>query len=290
MPTTTPEQKPNRRGLWLAVAVVVALLVLTTWDVVRNSDRSSPAALRRAAFDGDEATVRRLLAAHPEWIDSVGSTNGLAPMFGGLYDKAMKSLGRSHPSGSRANPEVQFREMEGVGATPLWHALARTNIVTASFLVESGANVRVSLTTGFPIVCFAALVGDTNLLASLEKRGARLDVPEPIVRMTPLQYAVIGRSLPMLSFLAGRGLPLNETNRWGYTSLHYAANFSHLPMVEFLATNGADWTMRTKAGLTAFDMAWKNATNGSGHADALVVATWLEAFAATNQPPAKPAP
>jgi hypothetical protein len=288
MAVTQPELKPKPRGLWLAVAVLVALLALTSWDVLRNADRSSPAALRRAAFDGDEATVRRLIAAHPEWIDSVGSTNGQAPMVVGLYDKAMKSFGKSRSPGSRADRESKFREMEGVGATPLWHALARTNIGTACLLIEVGANVHASLTTKFPIVCSAALVGDTNLLTSLEKRGARLDAPEPLTRMTPLQYAVIGRSLPMLSFLAGRGLPLNETNRWGYTALHYAANFSHLPMVEFLATSGADWTLRTKVGLTAFDMAWKNATNGSGHAESLAVATWLEAFAATNKPPTKP--
>lgn len=114
MPTTQPDLKPNRRGLWLAVAVVVALLALASWVVLHNFDRSSPAALRRAAFDGDQATVRRLITAHPEWIDSVVPTNGLAQMFSGLYDKAMKAVGKPRPS-SFGNPEREFREQEGLG-------------------------------------------------------------------------------------------------------------------------------------------------------------------------------
>jgi hypothetical protein len=128
MTAAQTKPKPARRRLWLAVAVVASLLALTTWDALRNSGGNSPAALRRAAFYGDEATVRRLIAAHPEWVDLPGSTNGQASMFGGLYGKTMKALGKAPPTSAttRGDPETQFRELEAVGATPVWHALAGT--------------------------------------------------------------------------------------------------------------------------------------------------------------------
>lgn len=285
MSAAQPEPKPTRRGLWLAVVVVGGLLALTTWDAVRNSGGNSPTALRRAAFDGNEATVRHLIDAHPEWIDLPGSTNAQNPIFSGLYNKAMKALHGPPPSHTQRDPGQQFLELEGVGATSLWHALARTNIGIAKLLLEANASVQPNLKTGFPLICAAAMAGDTNLVSALEARGVKLDTPEPLARMTPLQYAVIGNNLSVLRFLVGRGINVNETNRWGYTALHYAANSDRYPMVQFLTTNGADWTHRTKAGLTALDMAWKNATDSSGSSDALVIATWLEAFTATNSPP-----
>lgn len=290
MSAAQPEPTPARRGLWLAVAVVTGLLALTTWDALRNSGGGSPVALRRAAFDGDEATVRRLIAAHPEWIDLPGSTNGQTRLLGDLFKRAKKTLHGPPRTSSREDPEQQFLEFEGVGATPLWHALARTNRGVAKLLLESNANVHLPLKTGFPMACVAAMSGDTNILSVLEERGVKLDSPEPLSRMTPMQYAVIGNNPSVLMYLVERGLHVNETNRWGYTALHYAANFNRFQTVQFLATNGADWTIRTKVGLTAMDMAWKNATNRTGSSDALLIASWLEAYTATNQPPPKPSP
>lgn len=290
MPTAQPELKPNRRGLWLAVAVVVALLALTTWDVLRNSDRSSPAALRRAAFDGDEATVRRLIAAHPEWIDSVGSTNGQTRVLGGLFDKAMKALGKVSPSSSFGNdPEKQFQELESLGATPLFHATVRTNLNIAKLLAETGATARQDLRNGFPLIFAATLIGDTNYLSMLVARGARLDSRVPVSRFSLIHYGVFSRKVEMLHFLHGRGLSVNETNWTGLTPLHLAVNIDELSMVQFLATNGADFTLTTTGGRTACDLALTRSTAIRG-TSAPAVLSWLEAFAATNQPAAKPAP
>lgn len=286
MTDAQPEPKPARRGLWLAIVVVVGLLALTTWDVLRNSDRSSPAALRRAAFDGDEATVRRLIAAHPEWIDSVGSTNGLAPVLGDLYGKAMKTFGKSPPSSSHSDPEKQFQQLEGLGATPLFHAVAGKRVSVAMILLEAQANPRAKLLYGWPVVFAAVAIGDINLMAELERRGAKLDVLETRSGMTLLHYAVYGQRPEMLNFLIERGLSVNATNRAGMTPLHFAVAIRKLPMVEFLATNGTDLTIASAGGDTAFDLALKNATDSTG----IPILTWLEAFAATNRPPAKPAP
>ena len=285
MTTAPPESKPTRRGLWLAVAVVVGLLALTTWDTLRNSDRSSPAALRRAAFDGDEATVRRLSTAHPEWIDMPGSTNGQTRVLDGLYDKTMSALGKPSASVTHADLEKVFREWEAFGATPLFHAVVRKHVGTARLLVEARANVRAKLTNGQPLVFMVTLTGDTNLLAMLEARGARLDEPEPRSTMMLIHYAIHSGREEMLRFLIGRGLSVNATNSFGYTPLHLAAMQARLDLVQVLAMNGADLGLIDNRGHTALVYA---RTSRSPNATAVV--TWLETYAATNQPPTKPAP
>ena len=288
MPTAQPELKPNRRGLWLAVAAVVALLALTTWDVVRQSGGGggSAAELRRAAFDGDEGTVRRIIAAHPEWIDIVGSTNGQTRVLGGLYDKAMKSFGKSPSAVSPGDPDKYFQLLEGLGATPLFHAIVRKRLGTAMFLLEARANPSAMLVTGSPVVFTTVAVGDTNLMAELVRRGAKLDVLDKSSDMTLLHYAAMCQRPEMLTFLIERGLSANTTNRAGLTPMHFAVNFRKLPIVEILATNGADLTIASSRGETALDHAAKNATDSNGAA----ILAWLEAFASTNQAPAKPAP
>lgn len=290
MTTASSEAKPTRRGLWLAVAVVVGLLALTTWDVLRNSDRSSPAALRRAAFDGDEATVRRLIKAHPEWIDSVGSTNGQTRMLGGLYDKAMKGFGKSPVSAPKDDPDKTFLSWEGIGPTPLFYAVARKHVGTALILLEAGAHTRTKLSTGHSIVPAAINTGDTNLLAALERRGANLGEIDSGSSMTALHHATFGQRPEMLLFLLGRkNLSVNAADRRGLTPLHYVAGRGRLDLVQILVTNGADLTLTNGRGMTALDHAHVR-TSQSADSNSVAVVDWLEAYTATNQPPAKPAP
>ena len=274
----------------MTVAAVVALLALTTWDVLRNSDRSSSAALRRAAFDGDEATVRRLIKAHPEWIDSIGSTNGQNRILGDLYDKAMKEFGKSPSAPSPIDPELHFQRLEGLGATSLFHAVVRKHVATAMMLLDAGAHARTKLSTGQSIVLSAIYVGDTNLLVALERRGANLNELDPGTSMTVLHHATFSQRPEALLYLLGRkNLLVNVTDRRGFTPLHYVAGSARLGFVQILVTNGADLTLTNGRGMTALDLARMRDAQ-STDSNTVAVVDWLEAFAATNQPPAKPAP
>ena len=289
MTTAASEPKPTRCGVWLAVAVVVGLLGLTTWDTLRNADRSSPVALRRAAFDGDVATVRRLIKAHPEWIDSVGSTNGQTRVLGDLYDRAMKELGKAPSPSSYGVPEIHFKQLEGLGATPLLHAMEHNHVGTALVLIEAGANVRARSSGGMSPLHAALFHGDTNLFFAIEKRGARLDTVDPVSGWTPLHHASFGQRPEVLQLLIARGYPINATNRGGVGPLHIAAGRARLDLVQVLATNGADLTLVNGRGNTALEEARRRALMTS-NSNATAVVSWLEAYAATNQPPAKPPP
>lgn len=290
MSADQPEPKPARRGLWLVVVIVAGLLVLTTCDVLRNFDRSSPAALRRAAFDGDEATVRRLVKAHPEWIDSVGSTNGQTRMLGDLYERAMKSLGKSPSSSPNDDPEKKFQNWEAFGPTALFHAVAQKRVSMALILLEAGAHTRTKLSTGQSIVPLAIFAGDTNLMAALERRGANLNELDPGTSMTALHEATFAQRPEMLLYLIGRkNQSVNAMDHRGFTALHYTAGRAQLDLVQILVTNGADLSLTNRQGLTALDAARLRAAQRTD-SNAVAVVEWLEAFAATNQPSAKPSP
>jgi ankyrin repeat protein len=285
MSTAQPELKPNRRGVWLAVAVVVALLALTTWDILRNSDRSSPAALRRAAFDGDEATVRRLLAAHPEWLNQPGFHQ--AASFSFLLDNGRVLLGPKGPVYYPPGSGQLFRLLEAYGAAALHHALANSQSRVAMVLIQAGANVHATLTNGYPAIAGAVSSCDTNVVAAMLQRGVRLDAVDTLTKLPVLHFAVQIHRTEMVAYLLKHGAPINATNQFGGTALHLAADSSELPLVGLLATNGADLLLTNRAGKTALDLALMNASSNRASRD---LANWLSAYAATNPPPAKPAP
>ncbi|KAF0174938.1 MAG: ankyrin repeat protein [Limisphaerales bacterium] len=282
------DRKPTRK-LWLLSAVIAGLLALTTWDVLRNSSGSSPAALRRAAFEGDEATVRRLIAAHPQWINSVGSTNGRTSALTSHFTKIKRELGLTTSSRASGDREGLFRELEGAGSTPLFNAMAARHVGLAMTLIESGADPSVKLARGWPLVFAAAQIGDTNLMTAMMKRGVRLDVLEPGSGMTILHNAAFSQKPEMLSFLIAHGLSVNATNYRGVTPLDIAIGRSKLDLVQVLATNGADLEPNPARGYDALEAARRQASSKTDP-NATAVVTWLEAFIATNQPTAKPAP
>ncbi len=297
---TEPESPPTpRRRPWPVALALVGFLALTTWDVLRNAKGNSPVALRRAAFDGDDATVRRLIAAHPEWVDSVGSTNRSTSVVGSLYEKAMQAIGKSPGTSPREDLESQFQEAEGLGATPLFLAIVQKHLGIAMILLDAGANPRVKLVPGQSMVPFAVYLADTNLVAALERRGANLKEVEPHSARSLLHLAVEGGEhggeVEMIQFLLARGLPVNVMKHGGTTPLHIAASRSRLDLVQLLVANGADLTSVNARGETALDVArssglrkGKDPSRVNTHA--LAVVTWLEAFTATNQPPANPPP
>lgn len=296
MSAAQPEPKPARRGLWLAVVVVVALLALSTWDTVRNAGENSAAALRRAAFDGDEAMVRRILAAHPEWIDSVGATNSLKPPKPAAYGlweiTLMAALGKPAPSPPplEAHREERFLKLESLGSTALVHAVMQKHLIVARILLTAGASVRVKDEFGYPLVGYAVWQCDTNFLAALESRGAMRYAVETGYEPYLLHMAIHSKRIEMVQRIMSRGRhSLEVTNSIGGTPLWLAIASHRVDLVQLLATNGASFICVPARGETALEVA-RHTASAYPSSNATAVVTWLEAFAATNQPPIKPAP
>jgi hypothetical protein len=292
MSAAQPKPKPARRGLWLAVVIVGSLLALSTWEVVRTAGENSAAALRRAAFDGDEAKVRRILAAHPEWIDVGGSTNTQVHPSASVAEIIQIALGKPAPppSSPEGRHEEEFREIEASGATALVHAVMRKQDRVAQLLLKSGASVRVNDQYGDPLVTYVVSRANTNLLASFEAHGAMRHAIETGCEPYLLHDAVHGGRVEMIQHIMRRGAhSLEVTNSVGGTPLWLAIASHRVDLVQLLATNGANLTCVPARGETAIQVARQMAsTYPSSNATAVV--TWLEAYTATNQPPPKPSP
>ncbi len=280
MNETTPPR--SRRKLWPVVMVLATLLALTTWDALRKPSGETGKALRRAASDGDEFNVRRIVQAHPELIDTVPAPGEGESLFESWCNRAARLLGRKPPY-PKIDP-VERRQMREM--TPLWLAFRSRHSSIVNYLVSAGANVNVVPPEVPPLILLAARFGDTNLMALLISHGASIEQREPGSGATVMHYAALARTPEMLSFLIERGLAVNALSRVGTTPLHVAIDSHQLPLVQFLATNGADLFCPNSRGSTPLDAARCYATNRFGGSNALVVAAWLESFAATNKPPA----
>ncbi|MEQ2008746.1 MAG: ankyrin repeat domain-containing protein, partial [Limisphaerales bacterium] len=244
---TETNPPPPRRKFWPVAVVVVALLALTTWDALRSIGGSHGEALRRAAFNGDEAAVRRIVAAHPECIDSV---NRSAAVLQGLREGAAR-FGVSRPAPEQWSKDAGFEFFETISPTALFLAVQRTNLTVAKFLVDSGANVNV-FPKGNPLSFTAMLVTrDTNFLAMLVKHGAKINVQDPVALYTLFHLAAHYPQKPeMHQFLLESGVPINARSHDGSTALFLAVSWDRPVLVQFLLENGADWTMADRLGRT----------------------------------------
>lgn len=235
--------------------------------------------------------VRRILKAHPDLINCTGSTNQQSGFLTQLYERGAQALGKPPPSpfGPTKNADAQFRDLEGMGATPLFYAMAGKNLTVAKALTEMGADVRTGVKGGLTMAVPATLLGEPNFMAVLVQHGVRLEVREPKTQHTLLHYAVIYNQPEMATFLISRGLEIDATNRFGITPLQLAVGKSHLQTVQLLATNGADPYHLDPTGNTPLSLALAR-VSGTPFASSKAVLAWLEAFAATNKPPTKAAP
>lgn len=284
--TEAPPTRP-RRKLWPVALVITTLLALTTWDVLRNIGGSHGEALRRAAYDGDETTVRRIVAAHPEVIDSV---NRSAAVIQRLREAAVR-YGGSDFAPTDWPDLSSFESLEVCKPTALFLAVLRTNLGTAKFLTESGADVNVRPKGYYPVAFTAMMAtGDTNFLGLLAKRGARLDIQDPEFGMTLFHLAAYQPQNPeMHRFLLDNRVPVNARSHDGKTALDWAVSWDRPVLLQFLLENGADWTLADGQGRTPLSRARKTA-GLAFKTNAPAILAMLEGYDATNKPPAKSAP
>lgn len=118
------------------------------------------------------------------------------------------------------------------GSTPLTEAIAGHRMEMVKFLVSKGANVKCD--GGSPIGT-AVRSGDPRMVELLLGHGATLNVDDG-ASTTLMQYAVLGCSTKMVSFLISHGLDINRKNSEGWPPIHYAFSRS---MQALLLAHGA---------------------------------------------------
>lgn len=275
--------KHTRYGLWLFVAVIVTLLVVSTWEVARRKDSDTPLKLRRAAFDGDETTVRRLMSLHPEWIDIPGSAPKRKWVRDAIFEKVDKIVNKVPSDYDRDYVEEHFLGLEATGATALVHALIQSKTNIAQFLVEQGAYVQIKLGRGYSLLSHVINTGDTNLLVAFEKRGLSYRSPTLARENDPMLLASWANHPNTMKLFIERGLSVNVAGQQAETPLHVAISRGRLDFVQLIATNGADLHARNARGQTPLALARLGAS-GNSPKHRVVICSWLEDYASRIKP------
>ena len=116
---------------------------------------------------------------------------------------------------------------------PLFVAAANGNLDILSYLVEQGANVNASSSSG------------------------RYTCPpfDNIFQYTPLIVAVRNGHFDAFTFLIDKGADVNLQDHAGYTALHYAVESENFDALSCLVYNGADVNLQYRNGQSALHFA-----------------------------------
>lgn len=140
------------------------------------------------------------------------------------------------------------------GNTPLILAAEHGHFPAVRFLVDQGADVnRADNNERTPLM--AACTGE--IAEWLVAHGAKLEVTNSN-GWTPLLYAAVHRSTPVIKSLVSKGAAVNAADRSGRTALMMLSDKGDRTAIEFLLANGADANLADNHGKTALMAAARN--------------------------------
>jgi hypothetical protein len=108
--------------------------------------------------------------------------------------------------------------------------------------------------SGTPVIIYAAIQKDADVLQVLLNNGARVNVTDP-AGTTPLDWAARYGRARAVKLLLDRGADTRIADNEGNTALHFAARQENPEPVRMLLAAGADPSAPNKSGQTALDVA-----------------------------------
>jgi cytohesin len=183
-----------------------------------------------AAYEGDVATVQRLLDGNPALVNARAQERNFAPLhLAVMADRAAVAqllLARG--------AEVEARDE--LGWTPLHHAVS---VAVQELLVANGANVGARDNGGRTPLHVAALSGRADLAQFLLARGADVNARDSEDGVTPLHMAAFNGQRPVAELLLVSKADINARDREGQTPLTLALKRGQTAIADFLRQRGA---------------------------------------------------
>jgi ankyrin repeat protein len=120
--------------------------------------------------------------------------------------------------------------------------------VTDALEKEPALATRASDATGTTILHMACRGGHVDLVRDLLDLKADVNRHDRFYGLSPIMYAALGGSIPVMELLLLRGADTTAQNNSGYTVLHMVLN--SFTIFEFLVSAGADLNATDKDGMT----------------------------------------
>ncbi|XP_054166727.1 ankyrin repeat domain-containing protein 17-like isoform X2 [Oppia nitens] len=137
-------------------------------------------------------------------------------------------------------------DIEAGANTPLMEAAQEGHLDLVRHLINSGANVNATTSSGDTALMYASENGHTDVAELLLQAGAHLEHEAEGGRTSIMKAARAGH-LCTVQFLINKGANVNKvTTNNDHTPLSLACAGGHLAVVELLLANGADPTHRLK--------------------------------------------
>eukprot|EP00092_Neocalanus_flemingeri_P106512 GFUD01136671.1.p1 GENE.GFUD01136671.1~~GFUD01136671.1.p1 ORF type:complete len:206 (-),score=56.44 GFUD01136671.1:110-727(-) len=123
---------------------------------------------------------------------------------------------------------------------PLVLAVNGEHLDVVRYLISQGANVSSTDNRGITPAYFAAIFGYLDILKSLEKAGADLDILYGENKFSSLFLAIVEGHTDVAIFLINKGANVDTQSAKGVTPAFIAAQEGHLPVLKALAEAGAN--------------------------------------------------
>jgi ankyrin repeat protein len=264
--TTAPEPAWMRVALFGRVDELQSLL-----DAGLDANSRTPRGTTILMMAAHDPTKVRLLLARGADPKAVSDARHTALMVAANYRGSIESMRLLLDAGASPLPPVVRTRTTQTGAatgskqaSPLLYAIWSGEIPKVQLLLDRGATLpgRLSVGGGVAIVTpieLALFLRDVPMVRFLASKG--LDVNGlGETGITPLTGAVLGNDPAMVRALLALGAAVNQTDQQGETALMHAAliDFGDTAVVEILLGAGADRGVRSPEKLTARELAEKH--------------------------------
>ena len=176
------------------------------------------------------ALVVAVLTAAP-----VGHAQQPLPADEALPDRIIRGLFRSLFGGEEAKKPARPDAQPAAQAQP---AVATPSVAAAPLSLHS-----------------AIAKGDYANAMKMIEQGTDIEAKDTGPGASPLHYAVMKGSLPMIGMLLQRGADVNSRTKSGTTPLHTAVLYNHFESAEYLLDKGAEVNSKSSSGVTPLELA-----------------------------------
>lgn len=151
--------------------------------------------------------------------------------------------------------DVNYRQEEGFGYTPLHHAVVHNHPDAIRLLTKNGADFAITDNNGYSPVHTSINNYRPECLEVLASVGAPLDAPGELCGKTPLFYAVVDNKHEAVKFLIQKGCNVHQVSDQGETLLHKAAFYGNRETCAVLIEHGLDPHLEDHNGKSPVDLA-----------------------------------